>query len=122
MVAGALAWCLTGFAATAQEDPPEEEPATPAVVSPTQTPGSSKSRLENALYVYAGDMAGDLSGVTGRPAKPPWQWTVEALGFAATIVLVVFITRRAQRILSAKLEDHEPDHDTAAGVSPDLVA
>jgi uncharacterized membrane protein YdjX (TVP38/TMEM64 family) len=59
------------------------------------------------LYVYAGDMAGDLSGAPGHPTKPPFQWAFEVAGFVATVVLVIYVTRRAQRVLSAKLEDVE---------------
>jgi len=56
------------------------------------------------LYVYAGDMAGDLSGAPGHPDKAPFRWWFEAGGLVATVVLVVYVTQRAQRALSTKLE------------------
>lgn len=55
------------------------------------------------LYVYAGDMAGDLSGAPGHPDKPDVQWTFEALGFVATILVVIYVTQRAQRALKGRL-------------------
>ena len=60
------------------------------------------------LYVYAGDIAGDLSGTPDNPGYSEWQWWAEMLGFAATAVLIVYVTRRAQNILSAKLEGAPP--------------
>ena len=58
-----------------------------------------------ALYVYAGVMAGDLSGAPGHPEPSSLKWLVEILGFAATALVVVYVTRRAQRVLTAKLDD-----------------
>ena len=64
-----------------------------------------------ALYVYAGVMAGDLSGAPGRPARTPWQWGFEIAGFVATAAIVVYGTRRAQRILESKLGDADSPPD-----------
>ena len=62
-----------------------------------------------ALYVYAGDIAGDISGSPENPGYTEWQWWVEVLGFAATAILILFVTRRAQKILRAKLEVRRPE-------------
>lgn len=56
-----------------------------------------------ALYVYAGTLAGDLSGSPENPAQPAWQWTLHALGFVATICVVVLVTRIAQRKLKQRI-------------------
>ena len=55
-----------------------------------------------AMYVYAGMMAGDLSGAPGHPGRTSGQWIVETIGFAGTIALVVFVTRRAQSSLNRR--------------------
>jgi len=57
-----------------------------------------------ALYVYAGTLAGDLSGSPENPEQPAWQWTLNALGFVATICIVVLVTRIAQRKLKQRIE------------------
>ncbi len=56
-----------------------------------------------ALYVYAGVLAGDLSGAPGHPAQSVGHWTLNSIGFAATVFLVIFVTRRAQSLLRGKL-------------------
>ena len=61
-----------------------------------------------AIYVYAGVMAGDLSGAPGRPGRTPWQWGFKIAGFVLTALLVVYVTRRAQRILNEKLSEEDP--------------
>jgi uncharacterized membrane protein YdjX (TVP38/TMEM64 family) len=49
------------------------------------------------MYVYFGSIARDL---TERPTTPPWvKWTV----FALTLVVVLYITRFAKRVLSQKI-------------------
>jgi uncharacterized membrane protein YdjX (TVP38/TMEM64 family) len=49
------------------------------------------------MYVYFGSIARDL---TERPATPPWvKWTI----FALTLVVVLYITRFAKRVLSRKI-------------------
>ena len=63
----------------------------------------------SALYVYAGVMAGDLSGAPDHPEPSRAGWGLEIVGFAATAVVVVFVTRRAQRVLGGKLEGEYPE-------------
>ena len=71
-----------------------------------------------ALFVYAGDIAGDLSGSPENPGYTEWQWWVQVVGFAATAVLILFITRRAQQILGGKLTPLEPsDSPDPSGTS-----
>ena len=60
-----------------------------------------------AMYVYAGAMAGDLSGSPGNPPRSSGQWALDAAGFVATAALVVYVTRRAQRVLRKKLDEAE---------------
>jgi uncharacterized membrane protein YdjX (TVP38/TMEM64 family) len=68
-----------------------------------------------ALYVYAGVMAGDLSGAPGHPEPSGTTWVVEILGFAATAAVVVMVTRTAQRMLGAKLEGGDEDDELVRG-------
>ena len=58
-------------------------------------------------------MAGDLSGAPGHPEPSSWKWLLEIVGFAATAVVVVYVTRRAQRVLGEKLDD-EAEGDALA--------
>jgi uncharacterized membrane protein YdjX (TVP38/TMEM64 family) len=58
-----------------------------------------------ALYVYAGELAGDLSGAPEDAGKTAWQWGLEIAGFVATAVVVVYVTRRAQKLLAGKLDE-----------------
>lgn len=49
------------------------------------------------MYVYFGSVARDL---TERPTTPPWvKWTI----FAVTVVVVLYITRFAKRVLTQKI-------------------
>jgi uncharacterized membrane protein YdjX (TVP38/TMEM64 family) len=57
-----------------------------------------------ALYVYAGTLAGNLSGSPDNPPQPTWHWVAQTLGFLGTIILVVYVTRRAQRVLGKRIE------------------
>lgn len=58
-----------------------------------------------ALYVGAGNLAGDLSGSPRDPAQPAWLWIGQTAGFLFTIVLVVLVTRRAQKSLARRIEE-----------------
>jgi uncharacterized membrane protein YdjX (TVP38/TMEM64 family) len=53
------------------------------------------------LYVYSGKVAGDLATLAGGAAVPrgAGYWTVVGLGFAATVVVTVLVTRVARRAL-----------------------
>ena len=44
------------------------------------------------MFVYAGEVAGDLSGAPGHGPKSPLQWAVEVSGFVATVIVVVYVT------------------------------
>lgn len=66
-----------------------------------------------ALYVAAGNLAGDLSGSPRDPAQPTWLWVAQTAGFLATIALVVLVTRRAQRSLARRIEEEPAAAPTA---------
>jgi uncharacterized membrane protein YdjX (TVP38/TMEM64 family) len=53
------------------------------------------------LYVYSGKVAGDLATLAGGAAVPrgAGYWTVVALGFAATLIVTILVTRVARRAL-----------------------
>ncbi|MCP3918628.1 MAG: TVP38/TMEM64 family protein [bacterium] len=60
-----------------------------------------------ALYVYAGEMAGDLSGTPLHPQQTTSHWILEILGFVVTAVVVTLVTRYASRALSASMEEDD---------------
>jgi len=55
------------------------------------------------LYVYTGKLAGDVAAVAGgvETERGVAEWSVLALGFAATLVVTVLVTRIARRALDA---------------------
>jgi uncharacterized membrane protein YdjX (TVP38/TMEM64 family) len=56
------------------------------------------------LYVYAGSLAKSVTALASGGQAPSWAaWSLLALGFTATVVLTVLITRRATRILRERL-------------------
>jgi uncharacterized membrane protein YdjX (TVP38/TMEM64 family) len=62
------------------------------------------------LYVYIGTLAKDLTSLTsGGLDSGPLGTTLLILGFVATLVLTVLITRKANRTLAAHLEQEQPE-------------
>lgn len=62
------------------------------------------------VYVYIGSLAKNLTDLTtGNVERGPGQLALLAAGLIATIVLTVFITRRANRTLAAHLEAETRD-------------
>lgn len=55
------------------------------------------------LYVYTGKLAGDVAAVAGgvETERGVAEWSVLAIGFAATLVVTVLVTRIARRALDA---------------------
>jgi uncharacterized membrane protein YdjX (TVP38/TMEM64 family) len=51
-----------------------------------------------AMYVYLGSLAGTLAGAD-RGARTPAEWTLYAVGLAATVGVTVYVTRLARRAL-----------------------
>lgn len=53
------------------------------------------------LYVYSGKVAGELASLAGDPAvsRGPGYYAVVGLGFAATAIVTVLVTRAARRAL-----------------------
>ena len=56
-------------------------------------------------YVYFGSLAGDLAtiGDASQLANPQLQWTIKIIGFMATILCTVYITRIARQALNHSL-------------------
>jgi uncharacterized membrane protein YdjX (TVP38/TMEM64 family) len=62
------------------------------------------------LYVYIGTLAKDLTSLTsGSLDSGPLGTTLLIVGFVATLVLTVLITRKANRTLAAHLEQEQPE-------------
>ena len=55
------------------------------------------------LYVYTGKLAGDVAAVAGgvETERGIAEWSVLGLGFAATLIVTVLVTRIARRALDA---------------------
>jgi uncharacterized membrane protein YdjX (TVP38/TMEM64 family) len=53
------------------------------------------------LYVYIGSLAGNLAliGTEAQPTNPTLQWIIRLVGFMATVVVTVYITRIARKAL-----------------------
>jgi uncharacterized membrane protein YdjX (TVP38/TMEM64 family) len=55
------------------------------------------------LYVYIGSLSGDLAGAAaGHTRRTPAEWAFTAVGFVATIAVVVYATRIGARALREK--------------------
>jgi uncharacterized membrane protein YdjX (TVP38/TMEM64 family) len=69
------------------------------------------------LFVYTGKLAGDVAAIAGgvETERGPAGWLVLGLGFAATLVVTIYITRIAKRSLAAATESNNPiDRGTSA--------
>ncbi len=56
------------------------------------------------LYVYMGSLANGLTALTSAGHAPSWAtYSLLGIGFAATVALTLLITRRATRVLRARL-------------------
>lgn len=58
------------------------------------------------MYVYIGSLAGNLAliGTAAQPTNPTLQWTIRIVGFIATVVVTVYITRIAKQALDSAVE------------------
>ncbi|MGH7925563.1 MAG: TVP38/TMEM64 family protein [Candidatus Binatus sp.] len=57
----------------------------------------------SVLYVYIGSLSGDLARAAGGGARrTPAEWVFTAVGFAATVAVVVYATRIGARALREK--------------------
>jgi uncharacterized membrane protein YdjX (TVP38/TMEM64 family) len=55
------------------------------------------------LYVYIGSLSGDLAGAAGgHTTRTPAEWAFTAVGFVATVAVVVYATRIGARALREK--------------------
>ena len=56
-----------------------------------------------ALYAYLGSIAGDVAAVVaGGRSRTAGEWTLYALGFAATVAVTVHVTRLARAALDGR--------------------
>lgn len=57
-----------------------------------------------ALFAYLGSLIGDITALGNQPvAQGKMKWIVAAVGVTTTLVVTLFITRMARRVLSQKL-------------------
>lgn len=56
------------------------------------------------MYVYLGSLAGDLATLgSGERSRTPIEWAFRGVGLIATIVLTLYITRIARKVLAKKV-------------------
>lgn len=57
------------------------------------------------MYVYIGSLAGSLAriGTEGQATNPTVQWAIRIIGFIATVVVTVYVTRIARKALEKKV-------------------
>lgn len=57
------------------------------------------------MYVYIGSLAGDLAtlGAGGERAKTTGEWAIQIIGFVATVVVTVYVTKLAKAALAKKV-------------------
>ncbi|MBF2077061.1 MAG: TVP38/TMEM64 family protein [Synechococcales cyanobacterium T60_A2020_003] len=67
------------------------------------------------MYVYAGSLLGDLATLgSGNSSIPPAiRWTLNIIGFIATVAVTLYVTKVAQRALETEVgvSDLENDND-----------
>lgn len=53
------------------------------------------------MYVYIGSLAGSLAmvGTDSQPSNPAVQWAIRIVGFIATVVVTVYVTKIAKKAL-----------------------
>jgi uncharacterized membrane protein YdjX (TVP38/TMEM64 family) len=68
------------------------------------------------MYVYIGSLAGNIAtiGTDSQPGDPTIQWAIRIIGFIATVVVTLYVTKIARQALEAEvLESSEDDEITA---------
>jgi uncharacterized membrane protein YdjX (TVP38/TMEM64 family) len=59
------------------------------------------------MYVYIGSLAGSIAtlGQSNQSINSGWQWTIQILGFVATLGVTVYSTRLARKALAEAIEE-----------------
>jgi uncharacterized membrane protein YdjX (TVP38/TMEM64 family) len=63
------------------------------------------------MYVYAGSLLGDLAtlGAGTSTVPPAIRWTLNIVGFIATVAVTLYVTRVARRALEKEVEESATD-------------
>ena len=59
------------------------------------------------MYVYIGSLAGDVATLgtgSGGQASNAAQWTIRIVGFISTVVVTIYVTRIAKKVLKEKVQ------------------
>lgn len=67
------------------------------------------------MYVYIGSLAGSIAtiGTEAQPDNPGVQWAIRIIGFIATVVVTVYVTKVARKALEDEvLESTDNDQNT----------
>jgi uncharacterized membrane protein YdjX (TVP38/TMEM64 family) len=59
------------------------------------------------MYVYIGSLAGDLASIGAETSDEPTlaKWAINIVGFVATVLVTVYVTRIAKKALSEKIDE-----------------
>ena len=57
------------------------------------------------MYVYLGSLAGNIAliGTDSQPTNPTLQWAVRIIGFIATVVVTIYVSRIAKKALEQEI-------------------
>lgn len=67
------------------------------------------------MYVYLGSLAGDLATIGGERSRTTVDWIIYGLGFVATVVVTVFVTRLARKALTRRIDERVPVNEDSSG-------
>ena len=57
------------------------------------------------MYVYIGSLVGDLSAIGSERSKSTGEWVITVVGFIATVVVTVYVTKIARKALDKKVTE-----------------
>ena len=57
------------------------------------------------MYVYIGSLAGNIAliGTDSQPTNPTVQWTIRIIGFIATVIVTIYVSRIAKKALEEEV-------------------
>ncbi len=74
------------------------------------------------LYVYLGHLGGEgLAAVSGRGSPSIGVWSLRGVGLLATVAAIVYVTRRARRILARHTDSQVDEPMQASQAKPDAT-
>jgi uncharacterized membrane protein YdjX (TVP38/TMEM64 family) len=67
------------------------------------------------MYVYIGSLAKDIATLGAGSEQPnAIRWTINIIGFIATVAVTIYVTKIAQKALNSQI-DNEQNTDLSSG-------